>query len=108
MSVNRRGFLGYGVTLSKIECIVECEDFFDKASPYYDSIINLDCYDANPDIFFGVELTEDDINRAMLNSNLVQEWEHKTWIAFHKVFAADVEMPKPRFVFTTRCWQDII
>ena len=74
------------------------------SEPYYESIIDLNCYKNDSDIFFGVRLTENDLNRAMLNPNLTQEWEHKTWVAYHRVFAADVEMPKPKFVFTTRYW----
>lgn len=108
MSIGVKGFLGYGVTIPEFECTQRCEDFWDKANHYFGSIINLDYRKGNPDVFFGVELTEEDLNRAMLNSNLVQEWEHKTWVAFHRIFAADVEMPKPRFVFTTLYLGDII
>lgn len=104
MSVGIEGFLGYGVTLPQSTCMLICEDFQDKRDPYYDEIIDLNAYENDSDIFFGVRLTEEDINRAMLNSNLIQEWKHKTWVAFHRVFAADVEMPEPRFVFTTRYW----
>ena len=104
MSVEIEGFLGYGVVLPQSVCLQRCEDFRDKIDPYYNSIIDLDCYKKNPDIFFGVRLTEEDLNRAMLNPNLVQEWKRKTWVAYHRVFAADVEMPESRFVFTTRYW----
>ena len=104
MSVEIEGFLGYGVVLPQSVCLQRCEDFRDKIDPYYNSIIDLNCYKNDSDIFFGVRLTEDDLNRAMLNPNLVQEWKHKTWVAYHRVFAADVEMPESRFVFTTRYW----
>lgn len=93
-------FLGYGVTIPA----EKCGNFRDKLDLYSNEIILVqDAY-----VFFGVKLTEDDLNRAMLNSNLVQEWEHKTWVAFHRIFAASVEMPKPRFIFTTRYVGDIL
>ena len=104
MSVEIEGFLGYGVIVPVDDCIKVCNDFWDIVDPYYNEIICLNCYSKYRPIFFGAKLTEEDINRAMLNFNLIQEWEHKTWVAFHRVFAADVEMPKPRIVFTTRYW----
>lgn len=98
--VDIEAFLGYGVVVPA----EKCGNFRDKLSLYSNEIVLVqDAY-----VFFGVKLTENDLNRAMLNSNLVQEWEHKTWVAFHRIFAANVEMPKPRFVFTTRYVGDII
>ena len=104
MSVEIEGFLGYGVVVPNSVCLQRCEDFRDKIDLYYNSIIDLNCYKNDSDIFFGVILTENDLNRAMLNPNLIQEWKHKAWVAYHRVFAADVEIPEPRFIFTTRYW----
>lgn len=104
MSVDIEGFLGYGVVVSKDDCRKVCENFIDTVDRYQNEIINLNYYTDDSPIFFGVELTENDINRAILNPNLVQEWKHKTWVAYHRVFAANVEMPESRFVFTTRYW----
>lgn len=104
MSVEIEGFLGYGVVVSKDDCRKVCENFIDTVDCYQNEIINLNYYTDDSPIFFGVTLTENDINRAILNPNLVQEWKHKTWVAYHRVFAADVEMPESRFVFTTRYW----
>ena len=42
MSIGVKGFLGYGVTIPEFECTQKCEDFWDKADPYFGSIINLD------------------------------------------------------------------
>lgn len=104
MSVDIEGFLGYGVVVSKDDCRKVCENFIDTVDRYQNEIINLNYYTDDSPIFFGVMLTENDINRAILNPNLVQEWKHKTWVAYHRVFAANVEMPESRFVFTTRYW----
>ena len=104
MSVEIEGFLGYGVVVSKDDCRKVCENFIDTVDRYQNEIINLNYYTDDSPIFFGVTLTENDINRAILNPNLVQEWKHKTWVAYHRVFAANVEMPESRFVFTTRYW----
>lgn len=104
MSVEIEGFLGYGVVVSKDDCRKVCENFIDTVDRYQNEIINLNYYTDNSPIFFGVSLTENDLNRAMLNPNLVQEWKHKTWVAYHRVFAADIEMPESRFIFTTRYW----
>ena len=104
MSVDIEGFLGYGVVVSKDDCRKVCENFIDTVDRYQNEIINLNYYTDDSPIFFGVKLTENDINRAILNPNLVQEWKHKTWVAYHRVFAANVEMPESRFVFTTRYW----
>lgn len=104
MSVEIEGFLGYGVTIPVDECLTACDDFWDVVDPYYNEIIGLNAYTGNSPVFFGVKLTEDDLNRAFLNANLIQEWKHKVWVAYHRVFAVDVEMPEPKFVFTTRYW----
>ena len=100
MGVDIEAFLGYGVVVP----IEECNNFRDKLNSYPENIVLVQ----DACIFFGVKLTENDLNKAMLNSSLVQEWEHKTWVAFHRVFAADVEMPKPKFVFTALYLGDII
>lgn len=104
MSVEVEGFLGYGVIVPDNDCRKVCEDFIDVVDRYQNEITNLNYYTDDSPIFFGVKLTADDLNRAMLNANLLQEWEHKVWVAYHRVFAVDVEMPKPKFVFTTRYW----
>lgn len=104
MSVEIEGFLGYGVVVPIDECEAVCSNLRDMIDSYHNEIIRLNYYSDDTPIFFGVRLTEDDLNRAMISYRLVQEWEHKVWVAYHRVFAADVEMPKPKFIFTTRYW----
>ena len=103
MSVEVEGFLGYGIIVPD-DCREVCEDFIDVVDRYQNEIVNLNYYTDDSPIFFGVKLTADDLNKVVLNANILQEWKHKVWVAYHRVFAVDVEMPEPKFVFTTRYW----
>lgn len=104
MSVEVEGFLGYGIIVPDDDCREVCEDFIDVIDRYQNEIVNLNYYTDDSPIFFGVKLTADDLNKVVLNANILQEWKHKVWVAYHRVFAVDVEMPEPKFVFTTRYW----
>lgn len=104
MSVEVEGFLGYGIIVPDDDCREVCEDFIDVVDRYQNEIVNLNYYTDDSPIFFGVKLTADDLNKVVLNANILQEWKHKVWIAYHRVFAVDVEMPEPKFIFTTRYW----
>lgn len=104
MSVEVEGFLGYGIIVPDDDCREVCEDFIDVVDRYQNEIVNLNYYTDDSPIFFGVKLTADDLNKVVLNANILQEWKHKVWVAYHRVFAVDVEMPEPKFVFTTRYW----
>lgn len=104
MSVEVEGFLGYGIIVPDDDCREACEDFIDVVDRYQNEIVNLNYYTDDSPIFFGVKLTADDLNRVVLNANILQEWKHKVWVAYHRVFAVNVEMPEPKFIFTTRYW----
>ena len=104
MSVETEGFLGYGVVVPMSECLAVCNDFIDVRDAYQNEMVCLNMYSDESPMFFGVRLNADDLDRVVVNANLLQEWKHKAFVAYHRIFEYDVKMPKPRFVFTTCYW----
>lgn len=110
MSVDCSAFVGYGWVILKDKLLdilsvlpKEYEDFWEE-----DDVYRMNCYESNPEIFFGKRLYQKDLNE-LLDSDCepnkkIGSWREEAYDIYDKYFTY-VEIPEdPKFLIREEWW----